>query len=342
MGPEIDPAWREVDFGAWEGLTQDEVVERYPDDIKRLRAGEELHLGGGESWMEFEERVDTAVDELIGRLDDDDSAVVFTHGGVIHSVVSGHLGLRDRPPPWPLDRIRNTSLTTLRVEGDQRSLRVINDASHTAGHSYRDEPGAVVALIRHGEAVANAAGRWNGLTDEPLTERGRAQAEALAATYDGIAHVYSSGLRRAQQTGAVLAERHGLPHTIREALHEMTFGAWENMTPAEIEAQFPEDWEQIMVQGLDLPRGGTGETMEGAGQRIAATLEPIATAHPEEKVAAVSHGGAIRGYLCGFLGISFADRRKLDLPANTSVSHVRFGPGGPSLIDYNVVPGAAL
>ena len=337
--PAFDVVWREVDFGTWEGLTRDEVLDRFPEQMERLRAGEDLHLGGGESWSEFEERVDQAVIALIDRLDEHERALVFTHGGVVHAVVSGHLGLRDRPPPWPIDRIRNTSLTTLRIEDGHRSLELVNDATHAPSPPYADEPGPVVALIRHGEAVANEAGRWNGLTDEPLTERGHAQAETLAAGYDGIVHVYSSGLARARQTAVVLAEAHGLPHTVREALHEMTFGAWENMTPAEIEERFPEDWQQIMVEGRDLPRGGTGETMEGAGRRIAAALEPIFAAHPEERVAAVSHGGAIRGYLCGFLGISFADRRKLDLPANASVSHVRFGPTGPSLIDYNVVPG---
>jgi broad specificity phosphatase PhoE len=338
LEPITDPVWREVDFGSWDGLTREEIVERYPDQLERLRAGEELSLGGGESWPEFEGRVDGAVDALVDRLGEGGRAIVATHGGVVHAVVSGHLGLRDRPPPWPIDRIRNVALTTLRVEAGRRSLSVINDAGHAPSPPYADEPGSVVALIRHGEAVANAAGRWNGLTDEPLTNAGVAQAEALAARYDGATHVYSSGLLRARQTAAVLAERLGLPHTIREALHEMTFGAWENLTPAEIEERFPEDWHEIMVRGRDLPRGGTGETMEGAGKRIAAALAAIVADHPDQQVAAVSHGGAIRGYLCGILDMSFADRRRLDLPANASVSHVRFGPAGPSLIDYNVIP----
>ncbi len=35
-------------------------------------------------------------------------------------------------------------------------------------------------LIRHGQSVANSEGRLQGHLDSPLTDRGRAQARALA------------------------------------------------------------------------------------------------------------------------------------------------------------------
>lgn len=331
--------WREVDIGEWEGLTREQVFERFPDQIGALRSGAEVRLGGGESWREFSARVDRAVDSLATLLGESDRALVFTHGGVIQSIVAGHLRLRGRPRPWPVDRLRNTSVTTLRFGRGERSLDVFNDASHTTVEPHPDEVGPVVALMRHAQALANVEGRWQGLADDPLTELGVAQARELAARYDGLSHVYSSALERARVTAGALAERGGIPLTVRPDLHEIAFGDWEDLTPDQIADRFPDEWRRIMVEGADLPRGGTGETMEGAGRRIRRALEQIIAAHPDGGVAVVSHGGAIRAYLCGILGLAFGDRRLLGHPENVSVSHVRMGPSGPSLADYNLVPG---
>lgn len=335
-----DPSWREIDIGAWEGLSRDEVFERFPEEIEALRSGEDVRLGGGETWREFASRVDSAFADLRSRLDDSGRALVVTHGGVIQSLVAGHLGIRDRPRPWPIDRIRNTALTVFRISDGEASLAHLNDARHAATGSHPDETGPVFALVRHGEAVANVEGRWQGLADDPLTDRGRAQARALAAYLDGsLAHVYSSASARALQTAAALVKQGSLPHTIREDLHEMAFGAWEDLTPEQIAERFPAEWRAIMVDGNDLPRGGTGETMAGAARRIGGALERIAADHPGGDVAVVSHGGAIRAYLCGFLGVPFSRRRRLGHPENTSVTRVRTGPVGPALVDYNLVPG---
>ncbi len=52
----------------------------------------------------------------------------------------------------------------------------------------------------------------------------------------------------------------------------------------------------------------------------------------------VSHGAAIRGYVCDILGLDHATRRRLGVPANTSVSHVVLEDGRRVLADYNVAP----
>src|SRR5262245_6995321 len=45
--------------------------------------------------------------------------------------------------------------------------------------------GRLVFLARHGETEWNRAGRWQGKTDIPLSEEGRAQARALGAYLAG-------------------------------------------------------------------------------------------------------------------------------------------------------------
>ena len=70
-----------------------------------------------------------------------------------------------------------------------------------------------IYLARHAESDWNAENRFQGHTDRPLTEGGRAQAEALA---DELADkpleaVFSSPLHRALDTAKLVAARHDLP-----------------------------------------------------------------------------------------------------------------------------------
>lgn len=127
--PELDPAWREIDVGNWEGLTMDQVVERFPEQIAALRARRTFEIGGGESWPEVFARADSALEAVRARLPHGGRAVVFTHGGIIAAILSGLLGVRDRFP-WPLGRMRNTGRTTLRFSAAGVELVAHNDDSH--------------------------------------------------------------------------------------------------------------------------------------------------------------------------------------------------------------------
>jgi len=68
-----------------------------------------------------------------------------------------------------------------------------------------------VLLVRHGEAGERS--EWTGVDrDRPLTSEGRAQAERLAALYEGqpLDHLYTSGYLRCVETMQPLAARRGL------------------------------------------------------------------------------------------------------------------------------------
>ena len=54
--------------------------------------------------------------------------------------------------------------------------------------AYGDRPMTRILLVRHGESEWNAARRWQGQADPPLTDRGRLQA-AHAATAIGTVDV---------------------------------------------------------------------------------------------------------------------------------------------------------
>ncbi len=126
---DIDPALREFDVGAWEGLTAEEVEARYPDDLERLRQGEDIALGGGESFAAFSARIDGALAALRARLAPGDHALVVCHGGVIGTVLSGAFGLRNARS-FSTARAANTSITELTYTRDGVRLHVFNDTLH--------------------------------------------------------------------------------------------------------------------------------------------------------------------------------------------------------------------
>ena len=327
-----DPAWREIDIGAWEGLTRDEVHRRYPDEIAAVRAGEPVKMGGGESWHDLGRRIGETFASLIDDAPDGARILVVTHGGVVHAVLAGRLGFRGRRAPWPIDRVRNTGITEVSIEDGEFHLASFNDRSHFVGET---PPG--IALIRHAESEANAAGRWHGVTDGPLTARGREQAEALGRRYSGVTRVYTSPLERARATAEAFAGVHGLGVEVLDELIEVDFGDWEDLTPHEIAEHHPEDWSRVFESGEDIPRGGSGDTFEEVGDRLAAVVDRMTAAHPGERVALFSHGGAIWALAARVLGLGWADWRTLGVPSNTSVSHVRGDSGRHVLVDYNIV-----
>jgi broad specificity phosphatase PhoE len=90
------PALREIRFGAWEGLTWDEVSERDAAFAARWMADYPwLPSPGGEEFGSFRERVRQALAEIAAQAEGECAAVV-THAGVIRTFVVDILKLSER------------------------------------------------------------------------------------------------------------------------------------------------------------------------------------------------------------------------------------------------------
>ena len=76
-----DPRLREIDVGAWEGLTGDEVAERFPDGARP----------DGESLEAFRDRVVGTL-SAIGESHDGATVLVVAHGGCARTVQRVLLG----------------------------------------------------------------------------------------------------------------------------------------------------------------------------------------------------------------------------------------------------------
>ncbi|MBN1092068.1 histidine phosphatase family protein [Blastococcus sp. TML/M2B] len=85
----LDPRLQEHGMGSWEGLTRDEVAERYPDQFADWLAGRPVLGRGGEEPEEVAERALAALADLPPA----PVAVVVTHGGTSGRLIERLLGL---------------------------------------------------------------------------------------------------------------------------------------------------------------------------------------------------------------------------------------------------------
>lgn len=156
-------------------------------------------------------------------------------------------------------------------------------------------------LIRHARTAWNNEDRLQGWADEPLDLVGRQQAQALAERLSAnhFHAIYTSPLRRALETAAILAQPHGLPVALDDRLRERDVGEWTGLTFDDARARWPDRFEgDWRIQGAP-----GGEAQAALTARVAATFEDIVAAHPAGTVAVVSHGGALSAVLAHFLGI---------------------------------------
>lgn len=86
-----DARLREIDVGAWGGLTRPEVEQRYPETFHAWLRGEDVHREQGESLSDVAERARAAMDEHLAALPR--PLVVVTHGGTARALVLSLLGL---------------------------------------------------------------------------------------------------------------------------------------------------------------------------------------------------------------------------------------------------------
>jgi broad specificity phosphatase PhoE len=132
LAPTLEPAWREMDIGTWSGLTTAEVIAHYASDWERLRAGEDLPRGGGETFAQFQGRIVHGVEHLIREHAGEQVAIV-THGGVVRAFLL-YCRKLDMSQFRQIDKIGNTGLSeiTLSTTGEA-IIHSVNDTSHLDG-----------------------------------------------------------------------------------------------------------------------------------------------------------------------------------------------------------------
>ncbi len=167
-------------------------------------------------------------------------------------------------------------------------------------------------LIRHALPVRVDGGEHSGPANPHLSERGVAQAAALAAWLTGeegerIDAVWTSPLRRAGETAQPLLDRLGLSATVDEGLAEYDRHSTSYIPLEELTLEDDVDWSLLPEQPAEF-RG-----------HVIAAIERIVAAHRSQRVAVFCHGGVVNAYAAHVLGL--ADTLFF-LPAYTSISRV--------------------
>jgi alpha-ribazole phosphatase len=181
----------------------------------------------------------------------------------------------------------------------------------------------MLLLARHGQSVANALRRFQGIQDVPLSDLGQRQAAALGAALRRrhLAHVYTSPLERARRTAESVVAELGVSLTLVDDLRELSLGEWEGCTVEEIRAR-PGDPYACWVRDPVQHRPPGGEPLAAVQERALRAVAAIAAAHPDgDEVLIVSHGGVISACLAHWLGLPLSSIWRLTV-GNASVSRV--------------------
>jgi len=166
-------------------------------------------------------------------------------------------------------------------------------------YRFSPPPGATTLLIvRHGESAParedRPADRVGGHSDPALDPVGEAQALRLADRLgdQAIDAIYVSTLRRTAQTAAPIATRLGLTPVVEPDLREVHLGEWEGAAFRKHTSELhPLAVRMFNEQRWDVIPGA--EPTEKFRSRVRASIDRIVTAHPNQRVLAVVHGGVI-------------------------------------------------
>jgi probable phosphoglycerate mutase len=196
------------------------------------------------------------------------------------------------------------------------------------------QPGTTLLLIRHGETEWNRERRFQGVVDVSLSERGRSQAELLAAwlAHEPLDAIYSSDLLRARATAETVAAGR-MDVVLEPRFREAGFGVFEGLTHEEAKEAHPHAYHAWRANALrHRPPGG--ETLEALTARCIAAVGELLPRHPGGTMAVVAHGGPVRALVCELLGMGLALYPVLSVD-NASITRLRFGRRGPSLVGLN-------
>jgi len=199
-----------------------------------------------------------------------------------------------------------------------------------------------IILVRHGETQQHAEPMFIGQYDVPLSEEGRAQAEAAGQEIvrlmaedveaemlgmdkfgkepmPAIERIYASDLTRAEETADIiaaavnkaypqLAEMTGGPVRVRKdpGLREISLGSWDGRPIREVAEEYPEEYER---RGRDIFRFKMrgAESFFDMQYRVKAAFRNILRNDDAKDIIIIAHSGVIRALENSIRGLQVDD-----------------------------------
>lgn len=119
---------QEMDFGILEGMVFEEASEKYPEVLDNLWNKPKLYVNEtGESFEDVKKRIERGLDIIDSSKVKD--IMVVSHGIIIGMIINMALG-KGIESIWDRPVVRNTSMTTIKLNGQGLELVDLDDISH--------------------------------------------------------------------------------------------------------------------------------------------------------------------------------------------------------------------
>ena len=124
----VNKSIREINFGLWEGLTIQEIKERYKDEYSIwLKEPDKLNIQGFENLISLQERAMKSINEIILKNNGKNIAIV-SHGAILKTIILGLLGIDICH--YKNISLSNASLSMIECRDFNNVLILFNDISH--------------------------------------------------------------------------------------------------------------------------------------------------------------------------------------------------------------------
>lgn len=161
----------------------------------------------------------------------------------------------------------------------------------------------LLVVSRHTESEWNLLGKWTGLTDVDLTEKGQYEAEQIGQLLRDIKFdaVYTSEQKRTHQTlaGIMKGSGHGeVAHHKHAAVNERDYGDLTGKNKWEVQKEIGDEAFAGIRRGWDYPVPG-GETLKDVHGRVVPYFdaEILPRLQKGENILLVAHGNSIRALM---------------------------------------------
>lgn len=143
-------------------------------------------------------------------------------------------------------------------------------------------------VTRHGETEINLRHQVSGRGEAALTDRGRAQARALAerTVAEPIDLILASPLQRAWETARAVAQVKQIPLLAEPRLQEMDYGRFDHVEIDDSDFQ--------RVKRTFTCRMGGGESILQVAGRVYPLLDELRQRYPGQNILLVCHGTVCR------------------------------------------------
>jgi len=161
----------------------------------------------------------------------------------------------------------------------------------------------ILVISRHAESEWNVLGKWTGLTDVNLTEKGHDEAHQIGELLHDIRFdvVYTSEQKRTHQTlkGILKGSSHpDVPHHIHGSVNERDYGDLTGKNKWEVQKEIGEEAFKGIRRGWDYPVPG-GETLKDVHARVVPFFDSTILPQLQDgkNVLLVAHGNSIRALI---------------------------------------------